>query len=339
MSTKLLSFCCLSYNHAKFIEQCIKSIWNNDYKNIEIIVLDDGSTDNSVEILNQLQKESPYTMKVISQENCGCIGKNINTLIKEANGEFLSIIACDDALIENSINQKIQDLTADDKLAFICHSKIIAVDENNSKINNFQEMKLDKYNNPTPDDLLSLDFNDIHSYYIQGSIYRTNIVKEVGGFDEDMICDDIILRTKISRYLLKHPELKFKVLHTPAVYYRRHSSNISNNMPRQIKGVIEYFNRYWPDSEPPELLYDWINYTINTVKTPEEFIEIFLKNKYVYKILKNKNYLDLFSGAGIRYKTLGIPYILCLEKSRTWDKKIGKIKLFNIPIFKYTKPI
>ena len=52
MNKKLISFCCLSYNHENYIEQCIRSIWNQNYKNIEILALDDGSKDNSVSILN-----------------------------------------------------------------------------------------------------------------------------------------------------------------------------------------------------------------------------------------------------------------------------------------------
>lgn len=339
MNTNLLSFCCVSYNYEQYIEQCIKSIWNNDYNNIEILVLDDGSSDNSLEILYKLQKESPCPMTIIAQENCGCIGKNFNTLINKANGEFLSIIACDDALIENTLNEKMKDLISDDKLAFICNSKIIAIDEYGNSIENYCPMALDNLTNPTPNDLLNLDFNDIHSYYIQGSIFRTGIIKQLGGFDEDMICDDIILRTKLSRYLLQHSEFKFKVLHTPAVYYRRHSSNISKNILRQVKGVIEYFNKYWPDSEPPKLLYDWINDSLNTINNPDEFIEIFLKNKYVYKILKHRNYLNLLLGEGLLYKTIGIPKLLCLEKYKTLDKKIGKLKLFNVQIYQYTKSI
>ena len=67
MRNKLLSVCCLSYNHAQFIEKCIKSIWNQDYDNIEILALDDGSTDDSINVLNSLKEISPIPMKVFAQ--------------------------------------------------------------------------------------------------------------------------------------------------------------------------------------------------------------------------------------------------------------------------------
>lgn len=61
MSNQLLSVCCLSYNHEQYIEKCIKSIWNQNYDNIEILALDDGSSDGSINILNSLKGSQPCT--------------------------------------------------------------------------------------------------------------------------------------------------------------------------------------------------------------------------------------------------------------------------------------
>lgn len=47
----ICSVCCLGYNHAHFLEQNIRAIWEGEYKQIEIIVVDDGSTDSSVRML------------------------------------------------------------------------------------------------------------------------------------------------------------------------------------------------------------------------------------------------------------------------------------------------
>ena len=70
----LLSICCLVYNHAPFIKDNIESIWNSDYNNLEIIVVDDGSKDESSDILKNLQKVSPYPMTIILQKNTGNVG-------------------------------------------------------------------------------------------------------------------------------------------------------------------------------------------------------------------------------------------------------------------------
>ena len=57
IATPLVSIVVPSYNHASYVEKCIESIVNQTYKNFELIVIDDGSTDKSQEILIKLQKK------------------------------------------------------------------------------------------------------------------------------------------------------------------------------------------------------------------------------------------------------------------------------------------
>ena len=92
MKKGLCSICCLGYNHAEFLTECIVSIWDQTYRNIEIIAVDDGSSDKSVEILNQLKNRSPFKMTVISQSNTGNIGKNFNTAMKQFKGSLYLLL-------------------------------------------------------------------------------------------------------------------------------------------------------------------------------------------------------------------------------------------------------
>lgn len=304
MQKGLITFCCLSYNHSKYIEECIKSIWNQDYKNIEIIALDDGSSDNSAEILTKLQGQSPCPMKVILQENSGCIGANFNKMIKEANGEFIAFIACDDSFIQNTIKNKIDLLLNDNNLVFVCDSKINHVNGEGHKVD-FPKMSLEDIKKPTAKDILKLDYEKIHSYYIQGAIYRKSLIDTVNGFDNDMICDDIILRTKISKYLIKHPKLSFKVLNKEGVNYRHHTSNISSNSIRQIKGVSQYMKKY---HKKPS--FNFLFWVLACIKEDENYRELY---KYFNKLNILRDYIEVFK-TGVLYKTNGIPFVLQLKK-------------------------
>ncbi len=257
----LCSICCLTYNHSKFIRECVESLWNQEYKNIEIIVVNDGSTDNSLEILKELEKKSPCHMDVITQENTGNIGKNVNRAIKKANGNFISFISMDDKLYENAISTKIKLMLSDDNLAFVANHHVQFIDENSclndTYADNHNHIKIKNVHDLTVDDLLNMEYKKFHSFFIQGAIFRKKIIDSVGGFDEDITGDDIILRTKIFRYIKERPKLKFSILDDYACYYRIHGTNIHKNLYRQFLTVVHYLDRYWPDKKNTEKFYDF----------------------------------------------------------------------------------
>lgn len=253
----LISICCLAYNHAEFIEKNIKSIWNQSYKNIEIIAVNDGSSDNSAEILNKLAAISPCPMTVINQKNTGNVGKNFNTAIAKAKGDYLSFIAMDDELYPDALESKIKRMEQNHNIIFIANSQITGIDNNNVPNDYVPAMKLDSVENPTASDILDLEYTDFHSFYIQGSLFRTSIVRNIGGFDEDMIGDDIVLRCKLCNYLLKRPDLTFIIDHKPSCFYRIHENNIHKNSVRQLNSVIQLLDRFFKDKPYPKSIDKW----------------------------------------------------------------------------------
>lgn len=335
LSNNLLSICCVSYNHSQYIERCIQSIWNQDYKNIEILALDDGSSDNSIEVLYKLKETSPCPMTVISQKNTGKIGANFNTLINQAKGKYISIIACDDEFVPNSFLEKVNKMNENENLCFITSSKVYSINDKN-EISEADKMLLYDINNPTADDLLSLEFNDFHSYYTQGAIYKTDLIKTVGAFDEDMICDDIVLRTKCAQYIKEHSNLSFEVWKKPLVYYRNHNTNISKNSLRQLKGIIEYLSKYWNNKKPPKKLIAQIKYAAFTEKDFSKVYEIFQQDDEYIQKLWNK-YKNLMDKNQFLYKNFGIPFLFEIKGYVGNCKKTKIIKLFNHVIYKKEK--
>ena len=97
-----------TYNSEKTIEKCIKSILNQTYNNFEIIIVNDGSTDNTIEILKKFKDKR---IKIINQKNHG-VSFSRNTGIKECSGDYINFIDSDDFIKKNTleeINKKLND--------------------------------------------------------------------------------------------------------------------------------------------------------------------------------------------------------------------------------------
>lgn len=102
--TNLISVIVTCYNHENYIEQCLRSIFKQTYRNIELIVLDDGSTDNSSEIIQEVLKESPFVTTFESHENIGVVrtrNKGLNLL----NGAYFLFVDSDDFLDETYVEE------------------------------------------------------------------------------------------------------------------------------------------------------------------------------------------------------------------------------------------
>ena len=102
--TNLISVVVTCYNHENYIEQCLRSIFNQTYRNIELIVLDDGSTDSSSEIIQEVLKESPFVTTFESHDNIGVVrtrNKGINLL----NGDYFIFVDSDDFLDDRYVEE------------------------------------------------------------------------------------------------------------------------------------------------------------------------------------------------------------------------------------------
>ncbi|MFV0379319.1 MAG: glycosyltransferase family 2 protein [Anaerorhabdus sp.] len=90
------------YNVEKYIGHCLDTLINQTYKDYEIICVNDGTKDNSLEILNEYQKKHPKLIKVISQENQG-LSQARNTGLKYVSGKYVMFVDSDDYVENNFI--------------------------------------------------------------------------------------------------------------------------------------------------------------------------------------------------------------------------------------------
>lgn len=327
----MLSICCLSYKHGAFIKDCLDS-FRQVKSDIEIIILDDGSPDNSFEIIKKQASQYNYNIKLISQENTGNIGLNFNRLLSSASGEFITFISLDDCLYDDAIDKSVEILKSNDKIAFVAASKITPVDGNKKILTDVNlGLKLDTLSNPSAKDLLELEYSEFGSFYIQGAFFRKDIVSAVKGFDEDLIGDDIILRTKVFNYLVAHPEYSFRILKDPLCYYRFHDSNIHKDFSRQIRIVTEYLGRYWSDRDIPKILEDWYLYTTRNMSF-KDTLNLALINSTASKLLQKDRIVSKLEKRIAREHSL-LRYIF--YKKKYGEKRV--ITLFSCLSFSYSK--
>ena len=93
----LISVVVTCYNHQDYIEQCLRSIFAQTYRNIELLVLDDGSSDNSAEIIEAVLADSPFPTRFESHENMGVV-KTRNKALQQIQGTYFIFVDSDDFL-------------------------------------------------------------------------------------------------------------------------------------------------------------------------------------------------------------------------------------------------
>lgn len=119
--TPLVSIIVPVYNGARYLENFINSIVSQTYQNIEVIIIDDGSTDNSLEIINNLKpllEEKNIRLVILSKSNGGQASA-INLGLKYVEGKYLVWVDCDDILLPQNIEKKVNFLEEHKEYAFV----------------------------------------------------------------------------------------------------------------------------------------------------------------------------------------------------------------------------
>ena len=116
------------FNHEKYVEKSIESIFSQTYKNFELIVIDDGSTDGSVDVLKRLQNY--YDFILIVQENMG-VCKTLNRAIREfSSGAYIALLASDDFWHKDKLELQMFGLLSRPDVHFSFTQAIEFTDEN-----------------------------------------------------------------------------------------------------------------------------------------------------------------------------------------------------------------
>ncbi|MGN7990531.1 glycosyltransferase [Pedobacter sp. 22226] len=233
----LVSILVPSYNHSEFITDTLDSVLEDTYSNKEIIIIDDGSKDNSKEIINKwISDHSGHNITFICRGNKG-LCYTLNELVDHAKGEYVIVLASDDLLVNNTISERIDILSNSKKMALLSDAEVI---DNNghviysSMLSGFHQSDKTKYL-----DEQSLLDEIIFNFSISGAVImmNINIFKIIGRYPEDLKAEDLYfyMSTAAENQLLFYDRIVSK--------YRIHGNNTSGENPELLIAVIKTYQR------------------------------------------------------------------------------------------------
>lgn len=164
-----------AYNASKYIKRCIASLLNQTYKNIEIIVVNDGSTDNTLEMAKQ------FDITVLDKENGG-VSSARNMGLKIATGDYICFVDADDYVEKNYIESVINVIKENNY--DIIETPLLFEASFKNKIAYYTEYKIEgerKLN------LFDQEYFNNELRYVIGVFYKKEIIRDIY-FDENVRC-------------------------------------------------------------------------------------------------------------------------------------------------------
>lgn len=223
------------YNHADFVSECIESVLNQDYENIELIIIDDGSVDESPDIIKSYSEKIANRFErflIITRANKG-LCTTLNEALAWSEGDFFSVIASDDFMLPWKTSVQTRLLMSDQSLAAV-FGGTLTVDAV-SKVKKSRNKATSYY-----------DFDDVilrrAALSAPTAQVRRSSLVEVGGYDESLAVEDFDLWLKLSYS-------GYRLMHCGVIVsgYRDHNSNASKRkllIWNGVKSILQKYNRH-----------------------------------------------------------------------------------------------
>ncbi|KTC25643.1 glycosyl transferase [Pseudomonas marginalis ICMP 9505] len=243
----LVSVIIASYNHGPYIEQSILSVLGQTYPNIELLVVDDGSKDDSVERILSLQAEHGFDFQV--QQNQG-LTATLNGAVARAKGSLIAPFGSDDIMLPERIATQVAYM-ADKPRVGICAGNIELID-GEGKPYPAKKQHLD-----VP--FRSLDFDDMFMDRkpfppAPTMLIRREALEEVGGFDPLIPLEDLLIQLKITA-----AGYTIDALGVVMARYRQHGSNTYKNHRYMIQNILKSYALFSDHPAYDQVRYRFLN--------------------------------------------------------------------------------
>ena len=197
-----------NFNYGKFVKKAINSVLNQTFKNYELIIIDDGSKDKSIEIIKEFQNKK--NIQIIYQKNKGLVVSN-NLALRLSKAKYIMRLDSDDWLDPHALEIMSNILERDKKISLV-FPDYYEVDKNGKILDQVRRH-----------DFKKVKLLDQPAHGACTMIRKENLI-EIGGYDEEFSCQDgyYLWLKFIKKYVVRNVNL-------PLFYYRQHEKSLSKN--------------------------------------------------------------------------------------------------------------
>ena len=234
-SNPLVSVVVTCYNHEDYIQECLLSILKQTYTNIELIVVDDGSKDNSAKVIQSLQNDYTFTYKY--QKNQGVCAA-LNHGVTQAKGEYICCCDSDDKFALNKIEKQLNFMLENPQYKVSYTNKIFFNNEGEYRPENSGKRRSGWLFEPLIMSEFSIPFS---SHMLHKEVYQ-----KIGLYDLETKLQDWDMFLRIAK------EYEIGFLNEDLLYYRIHDSNLHSNVDLMLNAKYQHLEKWKDDPIYPK---------------------------------------------------------------------------------------
>lgn len=272
----LVSVVCLAYNHEAYVVEALESVLHQSYPNIELLIADDCSSDNSVAVIENWLQNHPDIQFFTNKTNLGNT-KTFNNVVKYAKGDFIIDLAADDILLADCV---LHQITAFQNTKYpnlgVVYGNLIQIDENGLYLNDYYTEE----DHPESGNIYKMVIGRTTKICSVSSMVKKTVFETVGYYDENLAYEDLDLWIRASRIF------DFEYIPEILVEKRELTSSLSAHFTKKNNKKTKRLN---------ESTFQILKKAFKLNRTKEEHKAFLGRIRFeLYKFIKSRNIILTF---------------------------------------------
>ncbi len=285
------------YNHARFVQECLDGIRGQTYSNIQLIIADDCSTDNSVERIRAWVDDHGIECHLLLHDRNMGLCRTLNEALSMASGKYVAIVSADDIWVPEKTERQVEMMEALPETVAVVYSDAYVIDETGRRLPGlYMESRVRRFDAPEGD-VFPILLRDWCFIPAMTTLIRRSCLETVGPYDEALVMEDVDMWLRLARHY------RFAFDRNVAASYRILPNSLFRSRQTDItKSFIRLFSKWLAEPEfapvaKKRIAEEW--WTLTQLEPENRW-------RHAHAALRTRQ--DLRAFAKLLCLTLGIPF-------------------------------